>query len=384
MKHRILAFTLIMMILFSLAGCNKEAGTDICDPLIREYLDAKTPEEQAAALTRGDGIRATHQVLSFTWEATDSKRYKVYFADNKAYENARIYETSVASIVPDGIFIPGKTYYWKVEGDTEGAPIHEATFTVMDAPVRFITTSQVPNVRDLGGWETTDGKRVKYGLIYRGGMTNPSQNNNFPEKDVILFRDTLGIQTEIDLRTPRVDDRNQTVSILGEDAPYYKLPIHGYCYIIPGFRQTRPVYRAYNSDITDSIREIFHLLANEENYPVYFHCNAGADRTGTLAYLISGVLGVSYEDLTRDFELTSFSQGGRRWRSEIIGGKTFDPSGVMQDDEENYVAWGKMHEMMLEKYPAKTLSETIEAYLIQACGVPQEDIDSLRNIMLEK
>ena len=29
-------------------------------------------------------------------------------------------------------------------------------------------------------------------------------------------------------------------------------------------------------------------------------------RTGTLAYLISGLLGVSYRNLTKDFELTSF------------------------------------------------------------------------------
>ncbi len=88
--------------------------------------------------------------------------------------------------------------------------------------------------------------------------------------------------------------------------------------------------------------------------------------------------------MTRDFELTSFSAAGRRWRGEIIGGSGFDESGVMQDDDENYVAWDKMHQMMLQEYGAGSLSQTVENYLRQACNVPQEDIDSLRHIMLEK
>ncbi len=382
MKRKLIAFTLLMTIALSLAGCASN-GTDLCDPIIRDYLDTKNPEQQADILSKCSGTRLTFQSLTFSWESSVAQKFTVTFADNKAYENPYIYETFVASITPDGIFVPGKTYYWKVEGQADGSLIHEDSFTLTDSPVRFITTSSVSNVRDLGGWKTEDGKTVQYGLLYRGGMTNTGSQNNFPEKDVILFRDTLGIKTEIDLRTPGQDDRNQTVSILGEDAPYCKTPIQGYCHIIPSFQQSDPVSRSYDRTSTRSIREIFHLLADENNYPVFFHCNAGADRTGTLAYLINGVLGVSYEDLTRDFELTSFSAAGRRWRSDIIGGTAFDESGVMQDDRENYVAWGKMHQMMTQEYGAGSLKKTIENYLTQVCGVPQEDIDSLRRIMLK-
>ncbi len=385
MKRKIIAWMLLMMSMISLLGCNKneaDNGIDLCDPVVREYLDAKKETEQAEILNRSSGINLAHQSVSFSWGGELCKRYRVSFADNPEYEGAQVYETYVAAVTPDGIFVPGKTYYWKVENAETGSLIYEDSFTAKDAPVRFITTSQVPNVRDLGGWTTEDGRRVKYALIYRGGMTNPASGDNFPEKDVVLFRDILGIRSEIDLRTPQQDDRNQTVSILGEAAPYYKTPMHGYCAILPGFRQSEPVSRQYSYQTTESIREIFHILADRENYPVYFHCNAGADRTGTIAYLINGVLGVSYKDLTRDFELTSFSQGGRRWRSDISGENGFTETGVMQDDQENYVAWGKMHELMLEQYGAGTLQQTIENYLINACGVPQEDIDSLRSIML--
>ncbi len=368
-----------------LAGCGgapKDAGVDICDSAVREYLNAGSKSAQAELLERYSGTNLARQTLSFTWEDAACKVYNVYFADNKNYENARVYQAYVPTLTPDGIFLPGRTYYWKVENSETGDLVKEDQFTVKDAPVRYITTSTVSNMRDMGGWKTKSGKAIKYEMLYRGGITNLGGGNNFNEKDVVLFRDTLGIKTEIDLRTPNADDGGQTVSILGENASYYKTPIHGYCNIIPGFHQSSPVERSYSSDITRSIRQIFRLLADESNYPVYIHCNAGADRTGTIAYLIGGVLGMSYEDLTRDFEITSFSQAGRRWRSGIENG-VFDDTGVMQDDQENYVAWGKMHQMMLENYEGDNLQESIENYLTTVCRVPQEDIDSLRAIMLE-
>ncbi len=389
MKRTIAAFALLTALICA-TGCGKtdgqeitDNGIDLCNDTVREYMEAETPQEQAAVLQQCSGIDLMYQSLSFDWDGGDCKHFKVYFADNEEYLNARVYEVYVPSITPDGVFVPGETYFWKVENADNGSVLYEDTFAVKDIPVRPITTSRIPNVRDIGGWKTEDGKTVSYEKIYRGGMTNPDGENNFPEKDVILFRDVLGIKTEIDLRITGVDDKNQTVSILGEDASYYQTPLHGYCYIIPGFHQRTPHARVYDARYTKSIREIFHVLANEANYPVYIHCNAGADRTGTVAYLINGVLGVSYEDLTRDFELTSFSQADRRWRSEISAEGIFDGTGVMQDDDGNYVAWEKMHQMMMDTYGTDSVKAAIENYLVNICGVPQEEIESLRSIMLE-
>ena len=39
---------------------------------------------------------------------------------------------------------------------------------------------------------------------------------------------------------------------------------------------------------------------------IFFHCKIGTDRTGTLAYFLEGLLGVSEEDRLRDYELTYF------------------------------------------------------------------------------
>lgn len=87
--------------------------------------------------------------------------------------------------------------------------------------------------------------------------------------------------------------------------------------------------------------------------------------------------------MTKDFELTSVSQSGARYRSKIESG-AFTEDGVAQDNTSNYVAWGQLYQMMMDNYGTDdgTLQSAIENYLLNVCGVKQEHIDTLREIML--
>lgn len=389
-------FIVLILLVFCLTACGSKEPTielttvydgetiDLCEPVVRAYLNAETEEEQAKALEGRPSGDLAHQNTYFKWEGDGSSNYTLYIADNKEFENAYTYETTQTQQYWAGVLIPGKTYYWKVVGDIEGSTSKVDTFQTLDAPVRYITTVNIPNVRDMGGWQTEQGQKVKYGMLLRGGRTNPNGGNTCEEADAKLFSQTLGVKTEIDLRTQNADDGNQNRSVFGEGVHYYKATLGQYCYVLPNFYQTDPYERSYDERSKYSIKEIFKVLADEENYPIYFHCNAGADRTGTIAFLINGVLGVPYEDLTRDFELTSFSRMGDRYRSEIENGE-FAETGVMQDDTGNYVAWGKMYQMMMQDYGTEdgTLASAIENYLVTVCKVKQEDIESLKSIMLE-
>lgn len=59
-----------------------------------------------------------------------------------------------------------------------------------------------------------------------------------------------------------------------------------------------------------------------EGKSVYLHCVGGADRTGTLAFLIEALVGVSESDLSKDYELTSFDGSHTRRRSDPGQGNT--------------------------------------------------------------
>ncbi|MFZ4395753.1 MAG: tyrosine-protein phosphatase [Kiritimatiellia bacterium] len=62
----------------------------------------------------------------------------------------------------------------------------------------------------------------------------------------------------------------------------------------------------------DVYRRIFGVFADPSKYPILFHCWGGADRAGTVAFLLSALLGKSRENLVRDYELTSLSIWGER------------------------------------------------------------------------
>lgn len=367
----------------TLTTCYAGAAMDICSPELRSYLDAKTEAEQIDALLDFSGFDLAYQAAAFDWEGDDSTSYTVYFADNVAFENAVTVKTSATSLSDYGTFIPGTTYYWKVEGNAQDSTSVIDYFTVPDAPARFIGTESIINVRDIGGWKTEDGHSIRYGMIYRCGKTNPGGKNTCSEEDVALFTQTLGVVTEIDLRGS--DAYGQTMSVFGEDITYLRAPMSSYSCILPQFSQLEPVAAAYNAQSPDSIRLIFEMLGKEDSYPLVFHCNAGADRTGTLAFLINGVLGVPFADLTRDFELTSFAGGHIRWRSDITQDASFADYGIMLEDDSNYIAWNQMYSLMMEHYGTEdgTLQSAIENYLINTCKVNKEDIDVLRKMMLK-
>jgi protein-tyrosine phosphatase len=50
--------------------------------------------------------------------------------------------------------------------------------------------------------------------------------------------------------------------------------------------------------------QIFALLADETTYPAVFHCTTGKDRTGLVAALVLGALGVSDDDIVRDYAMS--------------------------------------------------------------------------------
>ena len=96
-------------------------------------------------------------------------------------------------------------------------------------------------------------------------------------------------------------------------------------------------------DYAEQYRDVFRILADPSHYLMICHCAGGADRTGTLSFLLHALLGVGMSDLIRDYELTSFANLPRsrcadyfRKFLEILN--AFDGSeGTINDKAENYL-----------------------------------------------
>lgn len=336
-------------------------------PIIDQYL-AITDEKKAAEFWKGtytSAARGPHFLAE--WKSSGNL-WKVYFSEDPNFTGVRPTLTTDQFMLFSGL-MPGRTYYWKVV-NTYGVASETRCVTVKDTQVRWVYMDGGDNIRDLGGWKTESGKTVKYGMLFRGaGIDGYKGAPTLTQYGRETFK-FLGVKTEIDLRGN--SDLQTTSSPFG--AKYYRTPMTQFDYI-------------YNNDQTKkSLKEIFNILSFKGSYPIYYHCNAGGDRAGTLSFIISGMLGVSREDLTRDFELTCFSGRGKRLRSkldETTG--LFDPSGVMQRNGGNYIAWGPLYDTMMRDYGTASgkLSDAIANFLITECGVTQQEIDAVRSIMLE-
>ena len=200
-----------------------------------------------------------------------------------------------ASSSPAEIFnlIPGEKYYYKVIS-SDGSVLK--TGCVMPVgPLRMIN-GVADNVRDLGGWKA-DGGHITYGKLYRGARLS----SRMPDSGKAIFLNDLGISVDLDLRG--IKDSEANVGPIIEGAEYLKLPVEKN--IGRGTGNTEELYQ-------QAIRSIIGWLG--EGRAVYFHCAGGADRTGSLAFLIEALLGVSESDMSKDYELTTYDGKNRRQR----------------------------------------------------------------------
>lgn len=259
--------------------------------------------------------------------------------------------------------VPGVLYYYRVRSDKA---VSDVDSFALKGNVRTIETGDtIRNMRDLGGWRIDERHSVKYGLLYR------SADWTGADKTTDAFFKELGIKAELDVRYGESAPKHSL-----SDIAFYNYGLYQYDAIVPGSKKYNPTEK--------NIKSIFDLLSKESSYPLVFHCTSGADRTGTLAYLVNGLLGVSYEDLCKDFELTSFYLDAR-YRSKIVNG-AFDESGVMQDDAGNYVAFGALHNAITAKYGEEggSLSEAIANYLKTACGISEATLENVKSILTEE
>jgi hypothetical protein len=117
------------------------------------------------------------------------------------------------------------------------------------------------------------------------------------------------------------------------------------------------VYKeCYKKDIEFIVRNL------KAGRPVYMHCVFGADRTGLICLLIEGVLGISYDHMAKDYELTSMSdESGNRVKTQYF------------DAIINYIS----------RLQGTTLRDKFEYYFVDRLKVSREDIEYLRQELLE-
>ena len=319
-----------------------DANVILSSPEIYALFNASLDEIETAKYPFKRGENCLPVPVELTWSDTKAagQSYTITLSKNRDLSDPMMFVSAECSVSISNLEI-GRTYYWQV---TDGENTSQLfTFTTAMTP-RFFSVEGVSNFRDMGGYYTVDGKRVKQGLVFRSAYLHESTTE---AKDFMV--NSLGIKTELDLRGS------------------------GEATFASGVVKRRVIGMMWYGGVLAqenffTTRHTIAFFADPNNYPILFHCHVGRDRTGTTSVLLLGLLGVDEETILKEHYSSYFSALG------------------YCDPGEYLIQVGYIHELLdgLKEYaPAgATLQEQIEGYLLHI-GVTQAEIDSIRSILLE-
>jgi protein-tyrosine phosphatase len=166
---------------------------------------------------------------------------------------------------------------------------------------RLIPLDGCVNFRDLGGWRTSDGRRIRSGRLYRSDALQ-----RLTDADVARLRDELNLRTLVDLRSSHEVAREGCGPLAAPPVEYHHLPFFDGPERDPGrggFKNLADIYLAMMRFAREPIARALTALAASPGAAV-FHCAAGKDRTGVLSAVVLGVAGVGEEDIVEDYAYT--------------------------------------------------------------------------------
>ncbi|MEV0914800.1 tyrosine-protein phosphatase [Streptomyces sp. NPDC049967] len=172
----------------------------------------------------------------------------------------------------------------------------------------------VRNFRDVGGLPTSDGRRVRYGRLYRSGHLAAAT----PED--AAFLGGLGLHTVFDFRNaadlkldgpdvelPGVRNVNVPLTDPADGSEFWRMVRDGNMdelrAILGGGKGTDRMVASYRSIILDRTAEhsqVLHALA-EDSVPALMHCAAGKDRAGLSIAISLLAVGVGRETIEADY-----------------------------------------------------------------------------------
>ena len=248
-----------------------------------------------------DAVKPLSSLSAWTNGSVDCSKPDAYDTDIGAALTVRLNNAQGAVVTyakaDNGVIhnmIPGQTYYWEKSDDSS---VYGYVTATSNKGTRWVDTGTIRNVRDLGGLPVTytDSNNqtvtgaVAYGRLFRGEKLNSAPATELTN---------LGITTEYNVGDEYSSDTHL--------ADYHLNPVLHYDFAYHSGDENNP-----NSNYMKAWTAVTNIMTDITNANttknVYFHCRVGADRTGTVAYLLEGLLGVPDEMRYEEYALTNVS-----------------------------------------------------------------------------
>jgi protein-tyrosine phosphatase len=224
------------------------------------------------------------------------------------------------------------------------------------------------NCRDVGGFTTSDGRRVRTGLLYRSDLPLVD------EADAAEL-EALSLRTAIDLREPE-ERRARPSSLEGQvRAVQRTFGLGDLVANDPSLVESLSrMYEAAIRDLGGPIAAVVEELCKPEALPALVHCAAGKDRTGIIIGLVLSAIGVADADVARDYAASEENLSSSFFRA------------LAEDTDDGRVNLTALHgsdaaDMLRVLALVREVSGGARAYLL-AHGLSQDALDRLAETLL--
>jgi protein-tyrosine phosphatase len=176
--------------------------------------------------------------------------------------------------------------------------------------IRRLPLEGAKNFRDLGGYQTSDGHYVRWGLVYRSNHLV-----NLTAKDS-EYLNSLGIRLVCDVRSD--GERMRAPDHWAGNSPeFFSVPIGSNLITAPTAEDLKRRVATIRSETKDSVRAYDYAIEYAGQYakilrriaagdlPAVEHCTAGKDRTGVFSAILLTALGVPRDTVVQDYLLSN-------------------------------------------------------------------------------
>jgi protein tyrosine/serine phosphatase len=236
------------------------------------------------------------------------------------------------------------------------------------------------NVRDLGGLPAAAGGIVRRGQVYRSGDLGRLTATGADQLRA------LGVTTIIDLRTTAEVERRGRFAFEDYGIAYRHRPLLDLSATEPEAQLADlppdvldQLYRHLAQQGAPHLALVLTWLADEPTMPALVHCVAGKDRTGLVAAVLLGLLGVADEDIAADYALSEAALVAFRKRAE--------------EEDGDIAAWlSRVPPQLLEARPESMFDllawlrerhGSIDGY-VESIGVSAATVSALRLRLLDQ
>ena len=262
---------------------------------------------------------------------------------------------------------------------------------------RHVALDGQPNFRDVGGYQTGDGRTVKWGEVYRSGELPRLSDEDAAKLEEMDIRTVVSFLTEkeVEARGPdRLPANTVEVALPMEAGNLGDLTaVVNEARKTGDFSQVPPdinpdIHRRLMVEAGEYYAALLREIADPASRPLVFHCSHGIHRTGTATAILLSALGVPWETVREDYLLSNtYRQEEIDHRLGQLRDLYAENNGISRDDVDTtnmdafYILQGAYIDAALEQ--AVEDYGSMEGYIRQGLGLSDEEIEKLQEQLLD-